>query len=59
MLQFPIVVEVEGSRTTVQGSEGDIAASQRRNVGELRRAESPVLAQLPGPVHVVLLGLDD
>lgn len=35
VLQLPVVIKVESSRPTVQGSEGDITASQRRNVGEL------------------------
>ena len=60
MLELPVVVKVESSRPAVQSSEGDIAARERRNVGELRGAESSVLSQLPGTVPVVFLSwLDD
>ena len=54
------MIKVEGSRTTVECSEGDISTGERRNVRELRRTQSSVLSQLPGPVHpVFILGLDD
>ena len=60
MLQFPVVIKVESSRPAVQSSEGDIAARERRNVGELRGAESSVLSQLPGTVTIIFLSwLDD
>ena len=60
MLELPVVIKVKSSRPAVQCSEGDIAARERRNVGELRGAESSVLAQLPGAVPVVFLcRLDD
>ena len=35
VLQLPVVVKVESSWPAVQRSEGDIAARERRNVGEL------------------------
>ena len=60
MLQFPVVIKVESSRPAVQSSEGDIAARERRNIGELGGAESSVLSQLPGSVTVIFLSwLDD
>ena len=60
MLELPVVVKVESSRPAVQSSEGDIAARERRNVGELRGTESSVLPQLPGAVPVIFLSwLDD
>ena len=60
MLELPVVIKVKSSRPAVQCSEGDIAARERRNVGELRGAESSVLSQLPGSVPVVFLSwLDD
>ena len=60
MLQLPVVVKVKSSRPTVQRSEGDISARERRNIGELRGAESAVLSQLPGTIPLIFLSwLDD
>ena len=60
MLELPVVIKVESSGSSIQGSKGDISASERRDIRELGGAESSVLSQLPGPVPVVLLQwLDD
>ena len=59
MLKFLIVIKVEGPGSSVQSCEGDIAARERRDIGVIRGAERPVLAQPPVAALLPLLGLDD
>ena len=59
MLEFLVVIKVEGPGSSVQSCEGDISARERRDVGVFRGAERPVLPEPPVAALLLLGGLDD
>ena len=59
MLEFLVVIKVEGPGSSVQSCEGDISARERRDVRVFRGAECPVLPQPLVAAPLLLRGLDD